>query len=189
MGPLWTSLCSRTCCSSSGLWDEVRLRCAPENLATPLRCSLQLHMRVFFTFYWISGCQNNVSFGKTVPEGFVWYLYPTRCGAVLGPWTCRSERKWNRRQARKGRFCSTGCWTWAFLGVCRQNIRRKMKRWMENSILYCGVVLVVHRGRLENWSVAQTWLQGPDYCPLIGHNPGLLLACSLDITPWEDIYV
>ena len=27
------------------------------------------------------------------------------------------------------------------------------------------------------------WLQRPDYCPLKGHNPGLLLACSLDITP------
>jgi hypothetical protein len=27
------------------------------------------------------------------------------------------------------------------------------------------------------------WLQGHDYYPLIGHNPALLLACSLDITP------
>jgi hypothetical protein len=25
--------------------------------------------------------------------------------------------------------------------------------------------------------------------PLTGHNPGLLLACSLDITPWEDICI
>jgi hypothetical protein len=35
----------------------------------------------------------------------------------------------------------------------------------------------------------ETWLQGPDYCPLIGHNPGFLLAFLLDITAWEDIYV
>jgi hypothetical protein len=48
---------------------------------------------------------------------------------------------------------------------------------------------VVHRDRLGNWSRALIWLQGPDYCPLLGPNPGLFLACSLDITPWEDIYI
>ena len=36
----------------------------------------------------------------------------------------------NRRQARKEWFCSAVCWTGAFLGVSRQNIRRKIKRWM-----------------------------------------------------------
>jgi len=51
----------------------------------------------------------------TVPEGIELYLYPTCCGAILGPWTCRSERKWNCQQACKGRFCSTVCWTGAFL--------------------------------------------------------------------------
>jgi len=43
-------------------------------------------------------------------------VYPVHCGSVLGPWTCWNARKWNRRQARKGRFCSAVCWTWAFLG-------------------------------------------------------------------------
>jgi len=33
------------------------------------------------------------------------------------------------------------------------------------------MVLVVHRDRLENWFLAMTCLQGPYYCPLIGHNP------------------
>ena len=28
----------------------------------------------------------------------------------------------------------------------------------------------------------------PDFCPLIGHNPGLLLAFLLDKIPWEDIF-
>jgi len=63
-----------------------------------------------------TGCQNNISLGTTVPEGVEWYLYPTSCGAKLGPWACRIARKWNRRHARKGRFCSTVCWTRAFLG-------------------------------------------------------------------------
>ena len=30
--------------------------------------------------------------------------------------------------------------------------------------------------------LCETWLQGPDYCPLIGHSPGLLLASLLAIT-------
>ena len=70
--------------------------------------------------------------------------------------------------------------------------RLKEERWnagWRNSIWHCGVVPVEHRQRLENWSLALIWLQGPDYCPLTGHNPGLLSAYSLDITPWEDIYV
>jgi hypothetical protein len=49
------------------------------------------------------------------------------------------------------------------------------------------VVLVVHRDRLQNWVRALNWLHGPDYCPLLGHNPGLLVISLLDVTPWEDI--
>ena len=75
-----------------------------------------------------------------MPEGNERYLYPTRCEDILGPCACRSARKWNRRQSLKGRFCSTVCWTWAFLGVYTQNIRRNIKRWMENQhlVLWCG---------------------------------------------------
>ena len=35
------------------------------------------------------------------------------------------------------------------LGVSRQNIRRKMKCWIEN-IQHCGVAPAVHRDRFEN---------------------------------------
>ena len=72
-----------------------------------------------------------------------------------------------------------------FLGVSRQYIRRKMKRWLEKQHL------VLWRGPCSTQRQARelistlTWLQGPDYCPLIGNNPGLLLACLLDITPCE----
>jgi hypothetical protein len=65
----------------------------------------------------------------------------------------------------------------------------KINIWGKTNSWYCGVVFVVHRDRPENWFLALTWLQVPDYCPLIRHNPGLLLACLLDITPWEDIYI
>ena len=64
-------------------------------------------------------CQStlrNIPYGTTVPEGVEQYLYPAHCGVVLDPWPCRSARKWNRRQAFKGQFCSKVCWTWAFLG-------------------------------------------------------------------------
>ena len=70
-----------------------------------------------------------------------------------------------------------------FLGFSRQNIRRKMKRWMESQhmVLCCSPCST--QRRLDNRSLVLIWLQGPDYCPLIGHNPGLLLACLVDITP------
>jgi hypothetical protein len=37
-----------------------------------------------------------------------------------------------------------------FWGVSRQNTRRKIKSWMENQHLVCGVVAVVHRDSLED---------------------------------------
>jgi hypothetical protein len=74
-------------------------------------------------------------------------------------------------------------------GSLRRIYEEKWNAGWRNSIWHCDVVLVVHRDRLGNWSLALIWLQGPDYCPVIGHNPGLLLTCLLDITPWEDIYV
>jgi hypothetical protein len=51
------------------------------------------------------------------------------------------------------------------------------------------LVVLVHRDRLTKWFLALTWLQGPNYCPLIGHNPRLSLSSLLDIEPWEDIYM
>ena len=42
---------------------------------------------------------------------------------------------------------------------------------------------------LQNFFSALTWLQGHDYCPLTGQNPGLLLASLLDITTLEDIHM
>jgi hypothetical protein len=41
----------------------------------------------------------------------------------------------NVRQAHKEWFSSAVCWTWAFLGVSRQNIRWKMKHRMEKQHL------------------------------------------------------
>jgi len=69
------------------------------------------------------------------------------------------------------------------LGVSRQNIRRKMKCWMKNEHL------ALWQGPCSAQRQAQELISGPDlatgarYCPLIGHKPGLLLVCSLDITP------
>jgi ribonuclease HI len=74
-------------------------------------------------------------------------------------------------------------------GFSKQNIRRKINPGWITDIWYCGVVLVVHRDRLENWFRFLTWLQRPDCCPLIGHNPVLLLVFLPDITTGEDIYM
>jgi hypothetical protein len=49
----------------------------------------------------------------------------------------------------------------------------------------CGGVLSPLRDRLKNLFQALIRLLRPGYCPLTGHNPGLLLACLLDIIPWK----
>jgi len=69
-----------------------------------------------------------------------------------------------------------------FLGVSRQNIRRKIKRWMENQHLVLWRGLCSTQRQAWELFLALNWLQRPDYCPLIGHNPGLLLVSLLDIT-------
>jgi hypothetical protein len=81
-----------------------------------------------------SGCQN-VSTGMTVPKGVELYLYPAPCGSELGTWTSRGTRKWNRRQARKGRFYLEVYRTWAVSGGLKQNIRNKIKSWVDNQHL------------------------------------------------------
>jgi hypothetical protein len=71
-----------------------------------------------------------------------------------------------------------------FLGVSGQNIRRKMKDLMgkRHLVLWRGPCSTQKQAKKID-PLVQTWLQGLDYCPLIGHNPGWLLACLLDITP------
>jgi len=61
----------------------------------------------------------------TVPAGVECYLYPARCGALLVPGACQSERKFNRQQAHKEWFFSTVCWTWAFLGCQKAEYKKK----------------------------------------------------------------
>jgi len=69
-----------------------------------------------------------------------------------------------------------------FLGVSRQNIRRKMKRWMEKQHL------VLCHGPCSTQRQVRELISGPDLATwarllfLIGNNPGLL-ACLVDITP------
>ena len=51
----------------------------------------------------------------------------------------------------------------------RQNKRKKMKRWMKNQHLglWRGPCSTQRQAR----ELISVWLQGPDYCPLIGHKP------------------
>jgi len=69
------------------------------------------------------------------------------------------------------------------LGVPRQNIRRKIKSWRDNQHT------VIWWGLISTQRQAQKLILGPSptahtrLLPLTGHNPGLLLASLLDITP------
>jgi len=56
----------------------------------------------------------------------------------------------------QGMFCSTVCWTWPFLGLSRQNMRRKTKRWMENQHL------VFWHGPFSTQTQAWKLISGPD---------------------------
>jgi hypothetical protein len=73
--------------------------------------------------------------------------------------------------------------------VSRQNIRNKIKCWMDNQHLpmWWGPCSNQRQARKLVWALAQ--LQRPHYCSLIGHNQGLSLAFLLDITPSEDIFM
>jgi hypothetical protein len=53
--------------------------------------------------------------------------------------------------------------SWGFLGRIYEETWNAGWR---NSIWHYGVVLVVHRDRLGNWSLTLIWLQRSDYCPL-----------------------
>jgi hypothetical protein len=54
-----------------------------------------------------------------------------------------------------------------FLGVSWQNIRQKLKCWMMNQHL------ALWRGPCSTQRQARELISGPNYCPLIGHKPGL----------------
>ena len=69
----------------------------------------------------------------TVSSAFEWHLYPACCGAILG------MPEWEETKSltgSQGVALFSGLWdlspSW---GVFRQNIRRKMKRWMEKQHL------------------------------------------------------
>ena len=71
-----------------------------------------------------------------MPKGVEWYLYPARCGSVLGPWACRGTRKWNRQQARRGAVLFRSSQNLSRLwGSFRQNIKNKIKGWVDNQHL------------------------------------------------------
>jgi hypothetical protein len=48
---------------------------------------------------------------------------------------------------------------------------------------YGSEILVTPKDRLKNYFQDHVWVPRLGFCPLTGHNPGLLLAFSLDIIP------
>jgi hypothetical protein len=122
----------------------------------------------------------------TVPKGVEWYLNPTHSGTILGTWTCWGTGKWNCQQARKGRFCSEICQTWATLvGGGPYAEHKEDKRWLNNRHLamWCGP------------SITQRQAQKLISCPSPTTKTRLLyfnrtqLAVLPDIIAWEDIFI
>ena len=73
-------------------------------------------------------------------------------------------------------------------GVSKQDIQRRISRWLVNQHW------IRWRSLGDTQRQAQELTSGPclgakaRFCPLTGHNPGLLLAFSLDIIPLGDIF-
>lgn len=72
------------------------------------------------------------------------------------------------------------------LGISGQNIKEKSSVGLLTSTCHHGRVLPALRDRFENWSWALVLLLIIGYCPLLGHNPGYLVAFLL-VIPWEGL--
>jgi hypothetical protein len=73
------------------------------------------------------------------------------------------------------------------MGVYRQNIKKKINRWLGNNhtAMWEGLTSTQIQARvLILGIVLLPWLS---YCSLVQFNPGVLLAFSLDTTPCKDI--
>jgi hypothetical protein len=137
------------------------------NLISILTC-IYTHlcfMYVFCALWWsiadgpesASGCQNSASFDTTVPEGNEWHLYPTQAVGLFwvpGHAGVRGNEITDKlaRDGSVQRFVGPE----PFLGFSRQNIRIKMKRWMEKQHL------VLWRGPCSKQRQARELISGPD---------------------------
>ena len=95
-----------------------------------------------------------------MPEGVERHLYPACCGAILGPGHAGVRgNEIADRLARDG-FGQRFVGPEPFLGVSRQNIRRKMKSWLKNQHL------ALWRGPCSTYRQARQLMSGPD--PAVG---------------------
>ena len=87
-----------------------------------------------------------------MPKCFEWYLYPAHCGAVFGPWVRGNEiaDKFTREGSIQ-KFIGPG----PSLGVSRQNVKNKIKRWVDNQNL------VMWRGPCSTQRQARKLISGP----------------------------
>jgi len=106
-----------------GCYNSQENPCPLENLQDDDNYK-RLHIKMW-TQYSLYQCTNNIE----------WYLCPACCETILWPRSCRSGKEWNCwRLVRSGsgqRFIGPEpCFR-----LSKQNIRKKMKRWMRNQHL------------------------------------------------------
>jgi len=59
------------------------------------------------------------------------------------------------------------------MGISRQDIQKKLSRGWSTSTGQVGRALVTPKDMPKNQSPDPVWVPGPNFCPSIGHNPGL----------------
>ena len=132
---------------------------------------------------------DNVSIDPAVPKGVEWYLYRHSVGLY---WVCGHVAVRGNDIAYelvRGESVLKFVGPEQALGVSRQDIRRRIRRWLVKTAL--GVVE-------RSWWHPKTdsriifgtlsWCRGLPSVLLTGNNPGLLLAFSVNILPWWDIF-
>jgi hypothetical protein len=93
------------------------------------------------------------------------------------------------RRARKGWLCSGVSGTWAGAvdsldRICEEGL---VVGWSTSN--GCdGEALAIPKDSLQNYFRDLIWVPRIGFCLLTGLNPGMLLALSLDITSWGDIF-
>jgi len=129
-----------------------------------------------------------VPFSMAVPKGNEWHFHPPLCGTLFESPNILDyvEMKMPMRSQESDLFTRLLEWNQPW-GSPGRIWRKRLTAGLVTSKRQSRRVLPALRDQLENSSQALAQLQRPGFCSLIEFNPGLLLAFSMDITPWEDI--
>jgi len=127
--------------------------------------------------WYIQQCQKVLTF----PPDILWDCF--RSSDILGYMEMKLRMSLQEREL----FTSLLDWNQPW-GVSRQNIRKMIKRWVDNQHTTMWLGLISTQWQAGKLISVSSPLLTPGYCPFTGQAPILLPTASLNITPWENIF-